>query len=215
MYLGGKAIATMSNNNSLITVESQTYVRKKCLHFLIKAAEQVHTRFPFHKLEELKMIEFMDPKLITKTELDSIIPVAMRFPNMITHNQLTDLDREWRFMNGLKDDLPLNTDIYEFWAEVSAMKRGDDSIMFPTLSMFIKKLLCLPHSSAAVERVFSAVNIIKRKDRNKLKSETVEGIFHTKRSLKDTTCYNFEIKNEHFKKFNAAMYVLKKKNVSD
>lgn len=60
------------------------------------------------------------------------------------------------------------------------MKKGDDTVMFPTLSMFVQKLMCLPHSSATVERVFSAINLIKRKERNKLKSETLEVYFTQK-----------------------------------
>lgn len=54
--MGGRAIATM-NSNPAIPDEGKTFVRTKCLSFLVKAAEQVYIRFPFHKMTELKMLE--------------------------------------------------------------------------------------------------------------------------------------------------------------
>jgi hypothetical protein len=48
----------------------------------------------------------------------------------------------------------------------------------------VRGLLCLPHSSANIERIFSSVNVIKTKQRNALNSESIEGILNSKTAIK-------------------------------
>nr|CAI5841355.1 unnamed protein product [Callosobruchus analis] len=54
-----------------------------------------------------------------------------------------------------------------FWSEVLNYRNGDDQ-PFKDLAEFCLELLILPHSNAEVERLFSVMNIIKSKLRNKL-----------------------------------------------
>ncbi|KAH7965715.1 hypothetical protein HPB49_010032 [Dermacentor silvarum] len=54
-------------------------------------------------------------------------------------------------------------------------------------------MLCLPHSSAAAERELSAVNNLKTKLRNKLSTETMCGLLHTKRLMASSACHSFNI----------------------
>lgn len=61
-----------------------------------------------------------------------------------------------------------------------SLKKGDDTHLFPNLNEFVKYLICLPHSSAAVERTFSAINLNKTKTRNRLNNETLQRILRTK-----------------------------------
>lgn len=102
------------------------------------------------------------------------------------------------------------TDIIDFWKHVQELRNGDESQTFPTLCELVKKLLCLPHSSAAVERLFSAINIMKTKLRNRISTTTIKGVLHTKSEITD--CYSFEATEKHMKKFNKNMYDFKNKN---
>ena len=43
-----------------------------------------------------------------------------------------------------------------FFSKIGSLRQMDNNLMFPNLSSFMQTLLCLPHSSATVERVFSA-----------------------------------------------------------
>ena len=61
-------------------------------------------------------------------------------------------------MNVTSDMMPQN-----FWCTVSLTRQCDNTLMFPNLAAFMQTLLSLPHSSASVERIFSAVNRIKQK----------------------------------------------------
>ena len=67
----------------------------------------------------------------------------------------------------------------------------DGSETFPNLSSFCLKLLCLPHSSATVERVFSTVNRMKTKSRNRLNAETLSGLLYTQAYIHRDNCYDF------------------------
>lgn len=87
-----------------------------------------------------------------------------------------------------------NLNISEFWRKFSDMKYSDESLMFPTLCIFIFNIMCLPHSSATVERVFSVINLNKTKIRNKLSTET--DILHTKTLLKNLKFFSFIINQE-------------------
>ena len=73
------------------------------------------------------------------------------------------------------------------------VKYMDNQPMFPHLSKFMKTLLCLPHFSATVERVFSAINRMKTKTRNRLSTETLVGLLQTRQSLKDSSSCDFRV----------------------
>ncbi len=93
-------------------------------------------------------------------------------------------------MNVTSDMMPQN-----FWCTVSLTRQCDNALMFPNLAAFMQTLLSLPHSSAGVERIFSAVNRMKTKARNKLSTETISGLLHTKQLLKGAFCYDFNVTN--------------------
>ena len=56
---------------------------------------------------------------------------------------------------------------------VAVITDGCGEIKFPILGYFVKSLLCLPHSNADVERIFSQVTLIKTKKWNRLKTTTL------------------------------------------
>lgn len=69
-------------------------------------------------------------------------------------------------------------------------------------------ILTLPHSSAATERLFSAINLNKTKTRNRLETDTLTGILNAKNILsnQNKSCYNFNIDTEMLNKHNNQMY---------
>ena len=82
-----------------------------------------------------------------------------------------------------------------FWQNVKTLTLGDKTLVFPKVSQFVENILSLPHSSANVERIFSSVNLLKTKQRNKLSSETITALLHTKQLIDKNTCYNFPVKD--------------------
>ncbi len=73
---------------------------------------------------------------------------------------MQEVDTEWRILSNFLDtlvDVDSTMKPEEFWSKLGKVKYIDNQLMFPHLSKFMKTLLCLPHSSATVERVFSAI----------------------------------------------------------
>ncbi len=81
----------------------------------------------------------------------------------------------------------------EFWSKVGKVNYMDNQPVVPHLSKFMKSLLCLSHSSATAERVFSAINRMKTKTRSRLSTETLVGLLQTRQSLKDSSSCDFRV----------------------
>lgn len=92
---------------------------------------------------------------------------------------MTALDNEWKLL--MCTDLPNKDSLEEFWRDIAGTKKRRLQCVISSTLRICKKLLILPHSSAAVERIFSAVSRIKTKDRNQLNTETVSGLLYTER----------------------------------
>lgn len=85
-----------------------------------------------------------------------------------------------------------------FWHQVNCAQDLDGQSLYPTLLQFVTALLSLPHSSAAVERISSAVNLIETKTRNHLGTETIEGLLLTKQLLSDEPSYKLQFDKKKY-----------------
>lgn len=80
----------------------------------------------------------------------------------------------------------------ELWCSVKEIKSSDRKPIFPKLANFMLNLLVLPHSSAAVERKFSQVRLIKTYHRNRLNTKTINGLLLIKGSGGSVSCYEWD-----------------------
>lgn len=71
-------------------------------------------------------------------------------------------------------------------------KNEMNEIMFPNLKRVVQRVLALSHSSAAAERIFSSLSLIKVKTRTRLLIKTVCAILHTNELIRPGFCYNFK-----------------------
>ena len=62
-----------------------------------------------------------------------------------------------------------------FWGKLKKWESPIGENEFAFLSQFALDALCLPHSNADCERVFSKVNLIKTKTRNRFLTEIING----------------------------------------
>ncbi|KNC34557.1 hypothetical protein FF38_13866 [Lucilia cuprina] len=87
---------------------------------------------------------------------------------------------QWKLLQFSNLGLKVEMDICEFWHTVYSYKNGVEESCFEELVDFVFNLLVLPHSSAAAERKFSQLNLIKTKYRNKLETQTINSIMQAK-----------------------------------
>lgn len=131
--------------------------------------------------------------------------------NLFRHfiNDISSLDREWRLLRNNASIVQLyDLDAMKFWQEMGKLQRGDNTPYFPNLNHLVSIVFTLPHSSASVERVFSQINLNKTKIRNRLNTDTLNAILHTKNliSSKDGICDDYTITSDLISKHNNNMY---------
>lgn len=205
MYIGAKPTAALASNLHGLDKSQIHNFRLRCLEFFIEAAHQIHQRFSL-KSDLMKNLRVLDPKVVANKEVSSIAPLAVSLPLLVPASEINDLDREWRLLRNTDMSQHTNLGASQFWNSVSQRRKGDDTPEFPVLSSFMKKLLCLPHSSAAVERVFSQVNLLKTKQRNRLSTDALCGLLHAKRALAASACSKLAITPAHLKRMKKEMY---------
>lgn len=93
-----------------------------------------------------------------------------------------------------------NLDLEDFVPELGVLKNALGELMFLNIYTFFKNIICLPHGSAAAERIFSALNLIKRKNRANLEVDTCHNLLLTKEIIRGTTCYEWEPPSEMLKR---------------
>ncbi|CAK1597844.1 unnamed protein product [Parnassius mnemosyne] len=207
LYLGAKVSASLVSTT--LHQEDIKAFKLKCLDFFIEGAKQVKKRYNFSN-DVFKQMQFLDPQAVKSRRIDSLVTLAVKFPNLISRDELQQLDTEWRFLRNNKDLAPDDSqDLESYWYKVTAARdpANYSNQLYPTLSKFVFAILSLPHSSAAVERIFSSINLIKTKQRNRLNTDTIEGLLHTKQLIGGAKpCYSLEVDNKLLSKFNKNMY---------
>ncbi|CAD7078680.1 unnamed protein product [Hermetia illucens] len=140
----------------------------------------------------------------------SIAPLLQQVPRLLADN-IQEIDSEYRTLINLVKDKEQILDIEEFWRMVARIEIGNEQA-FPNLVKLVFAILSFPHSSANVERVFSQVNLMKTKIRNRLENATIKACLQTKGLLKlqNSACTNFKVTTEMRKKCNKAMYDIPK-----
>lgn len=202
IYLGGKCSAELIT--ATISQKNKDIFINNCLNFYVECSTQIYKRFPFNSdhVKCLKYMSFIDPKNVKN--VISITPVMTFFKEQFKNIDLNSLDLEWRLLRNTNVDISL--EIEDFWASVKQIQNGNGSETFPLVNNLVFYILTLPHSTAAVERIFSTVNLNKTKLRNRLSTDTLKGILHSKNLLKDQSCFNFDIPPSMTKTLNNNMY---------
>ena len=118
---------------------------------------------------------------------DTLVPLMNLFPHLC-EDKIDETEAEFRkirFQTYI--DIPKNIEC--FWSKMFELKNMLDEFMFLNLKVFVGVLLSLPHSSAVAERVFSQLNNIKTKNKNSLKTSTINAILMAKHIV--LTCLSF------------------------
>lgn len=203
IYLGPYVAATLGNSDINFPKHEADRFKKRCLAFYIEAANQIYQRFPFqgNTAEILKQMDIINPLNVKSRKHNSIVPLAVHF-KYILGEDLMAIDVEWRLLRNESLMLTMDTtDVVEFWQKIKTILNPDGTEKYRQVITLVELILCLPHSSATCERLFSAINLNKTKLRNKLSTESLTGILHTKDGIGSDNCFDYSIPEELISKF--------------
>ncbi|RUM29379.1 MAG: hypothetical protein DSY42_06660 [Aquifex sp.] len=170
---------------------------------------QIYKRFSFES-EHLESLKALNPKVVFAKEIPSLINLLQIHSHIAT--DIKAIYTEWRLLsNSLGTMVNVNATMKpeEFWSKVGKTQLMDNTPMFPNLSQFMITLLCLPHSSVTVERVFSAINRMKTKTQNRLSTESLIGLLQTKQLFREASSCDFQVTRSLIGKHNNWKLMLK------
>ncbi|KAK4291750.1 hypothetical protein Pmani_035437 [Petrolisthes manimaculis] len=168
IYRGARFESIALDCSSSISKKDLHEFQVKTLNFYVTLSNQMFQRFfSSGTFDKLQLMEALDPENVREGKPKSVIPLALKFPNIIKKQYYEELNKEWRGLTLFEiPSLRESMEPEQFWFNVSKEKCGDGQ-RFPKLSKLMNNLLSLPHSSAAAERIFSMVSIIKTKHRSR------------------------------------------------
>lgn len=145
-------------------------------------------------LYHLRLIDpqFIFDRTVPRESVLSLVPLLALFPMF---NKVDQIEHQYRLMQNIDElQAKCGKPIDDFWNLVGEVKSGDGELLLEDVARFGQAMLSLPHSSAEVERVFSKLNLIKTKLRNRLLPQTCESILLAKDLLTDHggACYAFD-----------------------
>lgn len=204
IYRGAVTESILLEHSSDICKRDLEQFQVRTLNFYVALSKQMLKRFlSSNLLNNLQLLEALDPSNVQQGKPKSLIPLAIKFPNIIKESAYEDLNREWREL--ISCELPALSEAGEdpetFWYSVSREKCGDEE-RFPNVTKLMVNLMSLPHSSAAAERIFSLVTNIKTKNRSRLQTETLNGLIRSKCMLQDKSCQTWEPSQEIINKMS-------------
>lgn len=222
MYLGVEVrkmldLVEIRNNEKLKSDFAAT-----CVDFLIEGCKQIKNRFNFSD-PVLKLVTNLNPQkaMLRKTRDDrmpSLLPLMEALPRIVSSDQYQIIDDEWRQLPSfeLPADIDVKNPVDIFWAKLMDCGEGDQGMTFKNVSKFVLNVISLPHSNADSERIFSHINLIKTKTRNKMVIPTVNGVLLAKQRIKhkDANCTTYEPSQAEYSRMNKAL-MYKNKNPSE
>lgn len=161
IYFGGKVDTFLKNPDTANTVSANDLHNFKmhCLQFYIELCVQLKKRFDL-KDEHLIYASTFVPKKAISGEILSISQFTYLFPYLSVDVDKVNL--EWQLISETESLKKFkDADLTLFWENISVTKNELGKPMFSNLMQVVKCVLSLPHSCAAVERIFSQLTLKK------------------------------------------------------
>lgn len=162
-----------------ITQDEEKQLRERCIQFSVQTIKQFQQRLPAN-LEILEKIEAFSPYNTLKQIKDNIDPICKMFG--LQDKDIEKIDLQWKKINLISWKNTKSAP--EFWIEVDVFKDAANNNPLKELATLALNALCIPWLNAACERVFSQMNLIKTKLRNRMKSQLLVSLLHIRSGLK-------------------------------
>lgn len=176
-------------DNKNLSKDEECALRKRVITFVIALIEEIKNRLP-ENLDIMNKISYLSCDIALNHNKPSLIPILKFFGK--NDNEIDIIENKWHILHLIKWNATKDTK--QFWYKVYNFKDTSDENPFKPLASFAVMLLTLPISNAEVERLFTQLNLIKTKIRNKLSITTTNSILRIRYSLKQYNkyCHNYD-----------------------
>lgn len=164
-YLGyslEKKISEMLKSNQM-SKENEGVLRERCIAFIVALVKQLQQRLP-DNINIFKKAEILSPSNVLQQIKENIGDLCECFG--LNNEDIEKIEVQWRKINLVS--WKNTSSVIDFWTDVKEFKDAANCNPFLELANFSLTVLSLPWSNAAVERIFSQINIVKSKSRNKM-----------------------------------------------
>lgn len=170
--------------------DDEEMIRHRCITFIVSLVEEIKNRLP-ENLTLMKKISRISVEHTLNHNKQPLTDIMVQFNK--NAEDIARVDDQWHQIHLLKWNETKNTK--SFWNEVLNFKDAQGESRFEELATFALTLLILPHSNADVERLFSSMNVIKNKQRNRMSLKLLTAILRVRCGLKleGKCCNNYEI----------------------
>ena len=165
--------------------------------FYCAVVRKMVAKFPFDD-PVLRDLGVLDPAARENLTYEPIVRLAARFAPDVDPEQLKDEYEAFQLLG--KDAIRLMEDgsarpIDQVWSEVFTIKTPMHVIRFPLLAKVMTPLLCLPHSNADAERLFSILRKVHTDARHRLNADTITAYLQCKLNI-DSPCHQLAVSAE-------------------
>jgi len=164
---------------SKLSPDDQTVLKHRCVQFLKVLLKQLQQRLP-KNVQILEKVSLISPKSALSVIKEPLTPLVELF--QFEPRIIDKINIQWNNLTNIKW---LQTDkTFLFWKEVCDYRDASETNPFEELCLLTMRLLVLPWSNADVERLFSQMNLVKTKLRNRMGSKLLDSILTIKSGLK-------------------------------
>ncbi|KAL0859773.1 hypothetical protein ABMA27_010129 [Loxostege sticticalis] len=179
------------------SAEDEKQFRDKCVNFTIGLIKQLRQRLP-DNYRILRKVNQLSVANTLKQVKENISPLVQEMGH--EEEFINKVEIQWNNITLVPWEKKNNT--IAFWSEVLLYKDAADINPFKELCSFALSMISLPWSNGEVERVFSQLNIVKNRSRNRLGNDTTNAILTIRSGLRrlKTCCNKYELPNDVLKK---------------
>ncbi|CAG5022721.1 unnamed protein product [Parnassius apollo] len=162
-------------------------IRQRCSTLLLQLLKELQQRLP-DNYKQLESMALLSPEeAIKPIKSNTIIDVAEIFG--FTPEIIDKIMQQWHILHINKWH---SEEIVQFWVEVKKFSNSSGDNIYQDISTLALTCLTLPHFNAEVERLFSQINLVKNKQRNRTSLETLNSNLCIRDSLRKSgkCCYN-------------------------
>lgn len=183
-------------STSKLLEEQERNLRERCIACVTSLCSELRNRLPENVkiLKKMSLFAVDQCLRVVKEEVTEIAEVFGCIPE-----QIERIDNQWRNLTVVKWHETSST--VKFWIEVYSYKDASGINPYFDLCELAISVLSLPHSNAEVERLFSQMNIVKSKLRNRLNISSVNAVLAVRSGLRrlEKTCNTYDLPIEIIK----------------